>query len=219
MKFQGRLSEWQDSKGFGFVQPNGGGERSFVHISEFENASRRPIAGDLIIYQQIVGQKGSEATNIQLASDRKKKQQPDNPKKRNRIGNGYLTLARLVTPVFVLALIAAAWFDKVAIEIVMSYAVMSVITFIAYWWDKSAAEADRWRTQENTLHMFGVLGGWPGALYAQVWLRHKSSKHAFSRMFWLSIVVNWLLLYWLSTPKGAMLIQQISVFINNTINL
>lgn len=32
MRLQGKISEWNDARGFGFVQPNGGGERCFVHI-------------------------------------------------------------------------------------------------------------------------------------------------------------------------------------------
>ncbi|MEH6454645.1 MAG: DUF1294 domain-containing protein, partial [Psychromonas sp.] len=32
MKFQGKISNWQDGKGFGFVEPTGGGQRAFVHI-------------------------------------------------------------------------------------------------------------------------------------------------------------------------------------------
>ncbi|MGD9578618.1 MAG: DUF1294 domain-containing protein, partial [Syntrophorhabdus sp.] len=33
--------------------------------------------------------------------------------------------------------------------------------------DKSAARNERWRTQESRLHLFALIGGWPGALVAQ----------------------------------------------------
>ena len=59
------------------------------------------------------------------------------------------------------------------------YAVMSVITYIAFWRDKRAAAANRWRTPEATLHALELVGGWPGALLAQSRLRHKSSKHKY----------------------------------------
>ena len=40
--------------------------------------------------------------------------------------------------------------------------------FLAYGHDKSATVRDAWRVKENTLHPFALLGGWPGALAAQV---------------------------------------------------
>ncbi|MDO9031207.1 MAG: DUF1294 domain-containing protein [Rhodoferax sp.] len=41
--------------------------------------------------------------------------------------------------------------------------VLNVLTFCAYWQDKHAATQGQWRIPENTLHGFGLLGGWPGA--------------------------------------------------------
>jgi cold shock CspA family protein len=41
MRQQGRLSEWNDARGFGFVQPHGGGDRCFVHIGAFAGRDRR----------------------------------------------------------------------------------------------------------------------------------------------------------------------------------
>ena len=41
------------------------------------------------------------------------------------------------------------------------------LAFVAYALDKSTARKGEWRTHEGTLHLFGVIGGWPGALAAQ----------------------------------------------------
>ena len=37
------------SKGFGFVVPNGGGDRAFVHINEFQRGSRRPEVEGVLV--------------------------------------------------------------------------------------------------------------------------------------------------------------------------
>jgi uncharacterized membrane protein YsdA (DUF1294 family) len=83
------------------------------------------------------------------------------------------------------------------------YLVASIVTFIAYAFDKSAARNDQWRTQESTLHLFALIGGWPGALAAQRLLRHKSKKQSFQIQFWITVVLNCGTLGWFFTPSGA----------------
>ena len=51
MRFQGKIKEWKDDKGFGFVAPNGGGRDIFLHISGFSARHRRPRIGDLVTYE------------------------------------------------------------------------------------------------------------------------------------------------------------------------
>ncbi|MOA42630.1 hypothetical protein D3C78_1646950 [compost metagenome] len=57
-----------------------------------------------------------------------------------------------------------------------------------------AALRNRWRTPERTLHWLALLGGWPGAMLAQYWFRHKSTKPAFRRWFWATVLGNGALL-------------------------
>ena len=80
---------------------------------------------------------------------------------------------------FVGVLGAAAWLGYLPFVVAGSYIGLSAVTFVRYALDKSAANNDRWRTPENTLHLLGLLGGWPGALVAQGQLRHKSKKTSF----------------------------------------
>ena len=70
------------------------------------------------------------------------------------------------------------------------YAGASVLTFLTYAFDKSAARRGAWRTPESTLHLLDLAGGWPGALLAQQLLRHKSSKQSFVAVFWLTVMAN-----------------------------
>src|SRR4051812_11081419 len=50
MRQQGRLTEWNDDRGFGFITPLDGGPRVFVHISEFPRDKRRPVKLNLVAY-------------------------------------------------------------------------------------------------------------------------------------------------------------------------
>lgn len=71
-----------------------------------------------------------------------------------------------------------------------AYAVMSLSCFVAYAIDKSAARKGGWRTPERTLLLLGLAGGWPGAILAQQWLRHKTAKRSFRQLFWVTVAAN-----------------------------
>jgi len=71
-----------------------------------------------------------------------------------------------------------------------AYAVMSLSCFVAYAIDKSAARKGGWRTPERTLLLLGLVGGWPGAILAQQWLRHKTAKRSFRQLFWVTVAAN-----------------------------
>ncbi len=83
------------------------------------------------------------------------------------------------------------------------YAGMSAVTFAVYAVDKSAAQAGRWRVPENTLHLLGLLGGWPGAILAQQLLRHKTQKQRFRAVFWCTAWANLLIFIALTLPVVA----------------
>ena len=89
--------------------------------------------------------------------------------------------------------------DRVLVAIIGAYAVLSLVTFIAYGLDKSAARRGAWRTPEAELHLLALLGGWPGALIAQRFFRHKTRKQPFRTIFWGTVVVNSVALVWLLT--------------------
>lgn len=88
------------------------------------------------------------------------------------------------------------------ISIAAFYAMVSVLAYITYAIDKKAAIKNRRRVSEKSLHLLGVLGGWPGALVAQQWLRHKTQKTAFQAIFWLTIALNLTCAGWLIAVAG-----------------
>jgi cold shock CspA family protein len=49
MRQAGRINNWNDDKGFGFVTPHYGGARAFVHVKAFQVSARRPQGGGLFL--------------------------------------------------------------------------------------------------------------------------------------------------------------------------
>lgn len=77
--------------------------------------------------------------------------------------------------------------------VVGGYALMSMITLLVYKWDKRLASnpsTKMMRVPERSLHILAIACGWPGALIAQQWFRHKSKKRAFIFGLWVTIFIN-----------------------------
>lgn len=48
---KGKITQWRDDKGFGFIQPNDGSEKLFFHVSSINTSARRPQIGDRVLYE------------------------------------------------------------------------------------------------------------------------------------------------------------------------
>jgi uncharacterized membrane protein YsdA (DUF1294 family)/cold shock CspA family protein len=182
MRKQGRISSWDDDRGFGFVSHESDG-RIFVHIHAFEKGQgyRRPINGDLISYVLLRDDKNRiQARQVKFIERR----QFVSKKPELKSDSMNWTECVVLCCVFIYLMM------RLPQLIVMIYGVMSLLTFIAYALDKSAAQSGQWRTKEDTLHSLAILGGWPGAYLAQKYLRHKSQKKSFLAEFWTTVVVN-----------------------------
>lgn len=81
--------------------------------------------------------------------------------------------------------------------VLAGYLLLSMLALVMYRRDKAAALRRRRRISERSLHLVSLLGGWPGAWFAQVHFRHKSRKPGFRRMFWISVLGNCLVVGWL----------------------
>lgn len=92
---------------------------------------------------------------------------------------------------------------KIPIIVLGLYLGTSIFAFAAYALDKSAAKNNQWRTEEGTLHLLGLIGGWPGALIAQRFLRHKSKEQSLQITFWVTVMLNCGGFIWVLTPEGS----------------
>ena len=97
-----------------------------------------------------------------------------------------------------LALVAALAAISV-VPMVLSAAVfgLSILAYLMYWIDKSAAKRSGRRIAENTLLLAGLAGGWPGALIAQQQFHHKTIKQPFQTIFWGTAAINVAAVVWL----------------------
>lgn len=110
---------------------------------------------------------------------------------------------------FVLCVVGAVLVGRLQAIVLAVYAAASVVAFVVYAHDKSAARNNQRRTPETTLHLISLAGGWPGALLAQKVIRHKSSKVEFQRVFWVTVAVNCVVLLFLMTPQGIQILRNL----------
>jgi uncharacterized membrane protein YsdA (DUF1294 family)/cold shock CspA family protein len=202
MRYQGRITTWKDDKGFGFITPNGGGEQVFVHFNSFSSRRRRPAGSELVTYELTVDSKGrAQANAVAFVGDLPV------PAK----APGSSKLPPLFAACFLILVFAAVGVGRLPAAVLVLYLVASVLAFFAYVVDKSAALRNQWRIPEKTLHLFALVGGWPGALAAQRLIRHKSAKETFLTIFWLTVAVNCGVLGWLLSPSGSRILETLAM--------
>ena len=197
MGSRGKITKWDDNRGFGFITDKATGKQAFVHISAFNNRSRRPGINQVVNYSLAADKNNRpRAENVSRAGDK-----PD------QMGRQRMPLSTLLSLSFLAIILSSVLIGKIPLFFLGLYLIGSLITFLVYARDKSAAQRGGWRTSEGTLHLLSLLGGWPGAIIAQQSLRHKSRKQPFRSVFWITVLLNCGLFVWLLSPKGATMLQ------------
>lgn len=173
----GRLTQWNDERGFGFIATDNGG-RVFVHVTAIARMVNRPRVGDVVEFETHLGRDG----RLEARSARVVGANPlPRPNMRQKPGQGgFLSDWRfLLASILAALLVAAVLLGRIPYYLPLAYAAMGAVTVSLYRADKYFAETGQWRISEALLHGadlgFGIVGG----LLGQAIFRHKTRKPAY----------------------------------------
>ena len=191
-RVEGTVAVWNADRGFGFIEPAAGGRQIFAHIHAFPQDTETPRVGQVVSFEVEKTPEGkTRARYVRPAGVAK-------PPRYGRTTYSILSYLPVVAFIVLYALVRLLWHQSWWFLVV--YVGTSILCFIIYAIDKSAAAQGRWRVSESALLLLGLFGGWPGALVAQQVLHHKTKKRSFQAAFAGSIVVNVLAFVLLASP-------------------
>lgn len=177
---RGKVIKWSDDRGYGFIQPKVGGPEVFFHATGVKSKRRRPKIDDEVVFEiSSIDSQKIRAIQVQFAND------VITPSK----------AAALSAGIFLLGMAVMAVLGKVPLWVPSVYVFASMVSFAVFGVDKAKAQASQWRVSEATLHLIELLGGWPGALTAQYYFRHKNAKTSYQIVFWAIVACHLLFVF------------------------
>jgi uncharacterized membrane protein YsdA (DUF1294 family)/cold shock CspA family protein len=176
MRKTGTIVDWNDAKGYGFIDSGADERQAFVHINDFPRGTRRPVEGDEVSFEEATDNRGRpKAVDARLMSYRVSFSGAQ---------------GTLITVLLVLLAVAVLAIWRKIYWIPVLYLSASLLGVLLYGLDKKAASSGGRRIPDLFLHAVGLAGGWPGALYARHLFRHKTRKIPFRIVFYIIIGFN-----------------------------
>jgi len=173
---QGVITDWGPRSSFGYARS--GDERAFLHIGNFIRRGKWPEEADRVSFVWGKDPQGRPcAQEIVLLSR-----------------GSVLSWAHFVVLAALLVVPALAvpklgdWLSPWWLGLCV--AINSSLVTLNLWLDKRYAISSRYRIPEATLHLFELMGGWPGSYLAQRFYRHKISKKSYQVIFWMIVAIH-----------------------------
>lgn len=126
-----------------------------MHITAIADRARPPAEGDMVTYDLTVDErKRPRAARVRNSA-------PIRPNSKTASASTSGAVPFIAISLFVLIVVAGTLAGRLPPIIIVIYGVVSIMTFLLYWLDKSAARRGDWRTQESSLLLIGLVGEWP----------------------------------------------------------
>ena len=176
----GKIMNYNPEKGYGFIYSDEYDDNIFVHKSDIRNADEL-FQGQSVEFQLKETKKGLSAVSVVAGA---KQQSP------------YFIFG-LISAIMTVAIFTYLYIYE-PIQPIISYLIaINISTFLLYGYDKFISSGKALRVPEWNLHALAILGGSPAGLASQKFFRHKTVKGSFQLVYWLIVVVQVGLVYWL----------------------
>ena len=180
-RFEGILVSWNSERGFGFIKPKLGGRDIFVHVRDLQFKGKTPLIGNTIFYDVTQRSDGKyRAINAYIIGANHNKSIIYSI----LIGFNFILIA--------IPFILSLYIIKITYYPLVLYSILSLICFFVYVYDKQMSIRGGWRIRESSLHWLEFIGGWPGALIAQMIIGHKNRKAAFQFIFAVIVLLHFI---------------------------
>ena len=192
-RYQGRLIEWHDEQGYGFIQgiSDPRHTRVFLHISHFERSGPRPIVGCVLDYQLgLDPQARPQALKVRYVKAQQVQKPAQSPAPQKLAFHPIYMLMTL----YWVGLLVLSHFQQLPNFSLLVILLINAYCYWLFYQDKQAAIAGKARVSEQQLLMLCALGGWTAAWFAAQHFRHKTQKQPFKTHFALSIVMHFALI-------------------------
>ncbi len=189
MSIVGKIEQWDERKGYGFISVDRQAPRILFHLSDLSGYSQKPRLNERVHFTLAKDAHGSfVAKHIERPM--------------------VFGFSMAVTVWFVTILASSVWLIDYPAVAMLYYALISSITYVVYLYDRSATIENRVRIPEILLHSLAAMGGWIGAAIAQASLRREPSTIGYQYGFWLSVIINLAAYAWTFTPAGERILDE-----------
>jgi uncharacterized membrane protein YsdA (DUF1294 family)/cold shock CspA family protein len=171
---KGRVIDWNDDKGFGFLRTAELPNDVFFHIKDVKDKRHDIAVGRKADFEVTKGRDGkSRAIKVRLQAP----------------ALSWVFSVPVIATILAPFIGAALVFNRYPYLLLIALLV-SVITFYLFRWDKRQAQINGRRVAEFQLHLWELMGGWPGSLLAQRLYRHKIRKRSYQVKYWLMVSLH-----------------------------